>query len=522
MFRLIKDNEVIKVLRIHLDKENPELDIANDVLRDWMAFGELDFLIDRSTNILRYIKTVEFKEDDKTASVNLKTRKVKFGIKFFLENIKTPQDILFIILHEREHLFLDALYLHEAFDEISHDLINIAEDAWINPVICRICDSDFPDRFYELDQISILENISNPDKLYRLETILTSNTSAFETYTKSLIKKYIQEFYDKEKVNIKKVENFIALHKKIYDINESYNITWEDYFLHFLEFSKLLPKTAKVEEMVCREKSVNSKASSQKSQRLCRERPSKPVKITKSFEHIGKWPVGIEGLSPSLQRLLADTTSNNKTTNKLIKESIAPLINHGLLIEISKSIISQSFIGEDYLQNDIYPKNPVRKDLLSIAAGNVPIYYTNKLKKVQKKAEIVCYFDTSPSMEKVLHYVQPFIGLLREYSMKLFNFSGKVYNLQADDCDYIYTNSTNLDEVALHIIDNKHIIAIILTDEMGKISKENLKELRINHKIFVIRFDFKKNCLEYGEKKVLNLLESGFSSIAKRTVDITC
>ena len=74
---------------------------------------------------------------------------LKIGVQFFLDHITGPEDVLFILIHERNHLILRRLYpdvLPGA--DYPPEVFNFAEDAYVNAIGRRQVASTLPERFY--------------------------------------------------------------------------------------------------------------------------------------------------------------------------------------------------------------------------------------------------------------------------------------------------------------------------------------------------------------------------------------
>ena len=74
---------------------------------------------------------------------------LKIGVQFFLDHITGPEDVLFILIHERNHLILRRLYpdvLPGA--DYPREVFNFAEDAYVNAIGRRQVASTLPERFY--------------------------------------------------------------------------------------------------------------------------------------------------------------------------------------------------------------------------------------------------------------------------------------------------------------------------------------------------------------------------------------
>ena len=104
---------------------------------------------ERVPKLLKYINQINFDEALPTASVDLLRGDLKIGVQFFLDHIAGPEDVLFILIHERNHLILRRLYpdvLPGA--DYPPEVFNFAEDAYVNAIGRRQVASTLPERFY--------------------------------------------------------------------------------------------------------------------------------------------------------------------------------------------------------------------------------------------------------------------------------------------------------------------------------------------------------------------------------------
>src|SRR5271157_2718434 len=104
---------------------------------------------ERVPKILKYIHQITFDEALPTARVDLRKGDLTIGVQFFLDHITGPEDLLFILIHERNHLILRRLYpdVMPGFD-YPREVFNFAEDAYVNAIGRRQVASTLPERFY--------------------------------------------------------------------------------------------------------------------------------------------------------------------------------------------------------------------------------------------------------------------------------------------------------------------------------------------------------------------------------------
>jgi hypothetical protein len=105
---------------------------------------------ERVPKILNYIKHITFDEQIPTAFIDLLEGDIRIGVGFFLEHINGPEDLLLILVHERNHLILRKLYpdVLQDMDWPQH-AYNFAEDVFVNAISRRQIPSTLPERFYK-------------------------------------------------------------------------------------------------------------------------------------------------------------------------------------------------------------------------------------------------------------------------------------------------------------------------------------------------------------------------------------
>jgi hypothetical protein len=98
--------------------------------------------------ILRYLKFIKFEPDIPTAVINFMEGDLRIGVQFFLDYMDGPEDLLFILIHERNHLILRKLYPDVLAPDYPGHLFNFGEDVFINAISRRHLPSMLPERFY--------------------------------------------------------------------------------------------------------------------------------------------------------------------------------------------------------------------------------------------------------------------------------------------------------------------------------------------------------------------------------------
>lgn len=105
---------------------------------------------ERVPKILKYITHIAFDAKLRTANINFMKGHLCIGSGFFLDHIDGPEDLLFILIHERNHLILRRLY-PDVRSGINYParLFNFGQDAYINAIARRYVTSTLPERFYK-------------------------------------------------------------------------------------------------------------------------------------------------------------------------------------------------------------------------------------------------------------------------------------------------------------------------------------------------------------------------------------
>ena len=111
---------------------------------------------ERTPKILKFIRHIAFDKGIPTAVINFRQGELRIGTYFFLRHILEPEDLLFILLHERDHLILRNLYPNAISEDYPAKLLNFGEDAYINAIARRHIPSTLPERFYQRSEELLL------------------------------------------------------------------------------------------------------------------------------------------------------------------------------------------------------------------------------------------------------------------------------------------------------------------------------------------------------------------------------
>jgi hypothetical protein len=144
-----------RIKRIKDTLRRHELELAASLLINTVASDDMFTYWSRCCHgsehvpkILRYLKFIKFESDIPTAVIDFMRGDLRIGIRFFLDYMDGPEDLLFILIHERNHLILRKLYPDVLTPDYPGHLFNFGEDVYINAISRRHLPSMLPERFY--------------------------------------------------------------------------------------------------------------------------------------------------------------------------------------------------------------------------------------------------------------------------------------------------------------------------------------------------------------------------------------
>jgi hypothetical protein len=119
-----------------------------DFLTHTQTFETLYAVLGKSAGIVRYVRTIQFDHGTKTASCNILSGRIRMGVRFFLEHMKTVRDLIFVLLHERNHFLIRQLKFAQS-KGLTADQQNVAEDTYINGPLWTMLNPPFIKPFYK-------------------------------------------------------------------------------------------------------------------------------------------------------------------------------------------------------------------------------------------------------------------------------------------------------------------------------------------------------------------------------------
>jgi hypothetical protein len=145
LYPLLLDTSALRRVALqYASKQLTHLLLSSSLRRRW-ALGP-----DKTIRVLDYITRVDFTDAAVTAEVNfLRECEARIAPQFFLNFIVVIEDLLGVLLHERNHYLLVGLIypmVLTAFDpRLPHNLI---DDILINALVRSLCFTDVFERFY--------------------------------------------------------------------------------------------------------------------------------------------------------------------------------------------------------------------------------------------------------------------------------------------------------------------------------------------------------------------------------------
>ena len=144
-----------RIKRIKETLRRHDLDMAASLLINTVASDDMFRYWSRCCHnnehvpkILRYLKLIEFDSNIPTAVIDFMRGYLRIGVQFFLDYIDGPEDLLFILIHERNHHLLRKLFPQVLTSDYPGYLFNFGEDVYINAISRRHLPSMLPERFY--------------------------------------------------------------------------------------------------------------------------------------------------------------------------------------------------------------------------------------------------------------------------------------------------------------------------------------------------------------------------------------
>lgn len=554
------------------------------------------------SKVWTYVSAVEFFDDPgNTAFVDLRSGKVRLEIGFFDKYLNSIEDVLYLIIHERNHLILNYCYHSDIWSancEAGHEFEGFVEDAFINPMVNRVVKSDLPTRYYiknkssqKLHTVLLTSDSRSVRKMYGPEIadlhrmLWHSPTDKVPDFGKEWLPAMLiwlgQESKEREKEQKEKDKQESKQSKqesktpapgmsgsddndddndeaqesdddsssgsgkgeqekedkpsksegkgkkkdpqgndddetdesedesedsssdsdsdtgKDDNDNDNDDDDEDDLGTQLIkgndddDLSNDLEETA--QELLDKFVDLVQKAVQQQQQEQPEPNIQNDLMISTGYGS-GRnrpRPILIEALQPKSELMKAISTLDNDE-KKVLRDRAAVQSEAGLnLAGIDKAM---DWFSSSMKQNEngigasspIIPSHISKRDVMSIAQGQIPVIWQGKFASPNKKAKL--YMDVSGSMESYLGLIPYIYGRMIEHVDEIFEFSTWVVRVAPEDKFYYSTGGTDFDPVAEHIIDQGIDSIIVISDGEATMSEARFEKLaqQVQQMIYII------------------------------------
>ncbi|HIJ56417.1 MAG TPA: hypothetical protein HPQ03_09865 [Deltaproteobacteria bacterium] len=417
---------------------------------------------ERIPNILRYVSRIIFDPDISTAQINLLEGTVRLSPAFFLEHMVGPEDVLFILLHERNHLILHKLWPDAAEPDYPPDLFNWAEDVYINSMARRQVLSTLPERFYsDGDPMRLL--LTGRHSAVNWETI------SYKVEGENLFKNAHASFYAQAAELLAAIQeppvecrDFSGYHQWMYLV---------------LEWWHLRKEEQKTEAII--------KALSDIPPLVSNHGPG-PVRNLP----IGRVKDGLEA------QPIPDISPNDPVVKMVLASCEIPEIRTrfevfdnakvGMVETLIGGVISQRAtvcFHEGY--SVMVPHSVTRKDAFNLSMGAAPVLWQQYVG--MEKPAVDLYVDVSGSMSRFYMFIPFIYKSILHVVGRIFQFSTQVVEVDQTERCLFTTGGTSFNEVAEHMLAENVRWAILVSDGLSALNTDLEKALarQIEHLVYL-------------------------------------
>jgi hypothetical protein len=490
------------------------------------------------SRIWTYVAKVQFDKEVTTAQINLKTGFVTFGVDFFVKHINCIEDLLFLIIHERNHYILehsiwrsDLYYLRLS---LPAPLPSLVEDAFINGAAYRTSPSRISDRFYKHNSIAVIltSDSKGVGRVFKNKEIVKIHSQLWDTsealpdfgkFSGLLIHWFFQKMKEERREHEKQGQKQAQENKTQsvpgdgdgkdqnntdggQNFEPNQDVTDNDQGANQTE--------DRSEDTAGQEEKNNTTGTSENGDESGNE--------GEGFEECGKddFKSEIETETETITPIVEgqhDTSvslEDQKSVNPVVYSESGAQV-HGRKIkaltpksEIDKALASltrkereqfsvqrsfdisqlDTFIsdfqclkaGQDGLQGytSTVPHRISKRDINSIQMGGMPVIWNVSYEGFEKHTKL--YMDVSGSMDSYLGLIPYLFDRLMEHVDEIFEFSTVIVKVDPGDNYYYTTGGTSFNTVAEHILNRDFQSVIVITDGCGNLSEDLTEKLR-NH-----------------------------------------
>lgn len=452
---------------------------------------------------LSFVSGLRFDLKEKTAHVNLQTKVLTLGVRFFLDSIETFGDLLFLLLHERGHVLISMVYGSEMGSFKNRKFGNLWEDVFINNTILVLMNSTLCERVYQ-----------DSNKFFRsllCQEFMRWVAEHHEWLRFHLGARYLRLLRD------------TALHTSFFTQKITYS-EWMEIGLQ-VERGLLadLERKSALESVGSGDLLGDMLDSEEEASSPIRDAVSNGGLGDRDFE-FGEGAVrnDVDGnpvpgvritpppeLPDALKQVLNSFSPNEcpPEFDSLFREmNLKMEIENSIIADLVGDVLSRKQGDEVYQGKSASFHGMHRKDMFLVAAGYDLTLWTIDLPVTKHTLKL--YIDVSGSMLSFLHVIMLIHRHLKEFVDEHLQFSDVVVSVEPD-LDYVFsTGGTSYTSVAEHMLSSGCTEAIVLTDNTDSISKALISKLKkqLTH-LYLIQ-------TEEGGK------QNGFNALATRVITI--
>jgi hypothetical protein len=393
--------------------------------------------------LLAYASKIVFSHEIETAVVIFTQRTVKLGVRFFCDYIITWADLVFILLHERNHLLISFFYGSMMRDFTSFDFGNTWEDIYINNTILKDVSSNLCQRYYSRSEENDIDWLCSQMK----------------------IPEWFAWFCDTYPRAVAENEDFYQAAPKLqfpYELQKLGYYAWMNIGLvveRTLQFDNPPMDIGKCPPEEAEQRAASGGIRSGDNDEM-------PETIN---QEVVKTRVGGKKLPDHIKKLLSLQLNSD---DFVPKDTLDLRKYHDIITNEIVNPLLKSRIGDDsYKILTVFPSAMSRKDVLSISLGQIPPYWEQIQQRPVKDKAVSLYMDTSQSMEKWYPLIPQIVKELNGFCFPVYNFDTEVYQVEdpLENAIYTTTKQTNYNSVVKHMLWNNTRNAIVFSDSSAPV-----------------------------------------------------
>jgi len=435
--------------------------------------------------LMGFVRSLEITVDVDTASVNVQTGQMRISPIFFLRFIHSVRDLVWIIVHEREHRIIRLLHGSPyAGLDISRDAAGLAEDVFIEANTRYILRG--PTGNDEVQLVAQSEQrvrrgeqplpVLNPASRY---TLATSAWRMFDGPQQS------------------------AKYMEIIDSVEQRGASSTSYAEYVRAWLIAFPRERGSGEGM----PVFGYAGEGAGEK---QPPSAGSGASKDF-YVERKPLPLTGdpaIVETILRSLHPKDSRRKALQTLAQHATW---SRQMADTVVSDILSYAHQDPTLHGTSLYPVLD-RSTWTTLALGAIPARYTAHYEYRSESPAYALYVDVSGSMDPFYGVIVPLARMLGSHCHTIRQFSTFVKEVDVD-CRHAYTgNGTNYNCVVDDALAAGFQNLIVLTDNTEKLSEKHLKRARAAHlNVYLISTRTKEE----------DNYPDGFNAIARKRVDLS-